>query len=72
MILQVIINPSGFEIFEETGFWTDAEKIKLRGKFVITVLRQNILLQAATKAKIIMENFLSSAGFKKVTVTTTP
>lgn len=75
-ILQVIINPSDFDTFEETGTWTDAEaravKLKLRDKLIITVLRQNILQQAATKAKLVMENFLSSVGFKKVTVTITP
>jgi hypothetical protein len=75
-ILQVIINPSDFDTFEETGTWTDAEatsvKLKLRDKLIITVLRQNILQQAAAKAKLVMENFLSSAGFKKVTVTITP
>jgi hypothetical protein len=76
LILQVIINPSDFETFEETGTWTDVEaravKLKLRDKLIITALRQNILPQAAAKAKLVMENFLSSAGFKKVTVTITP
>jgi len=75
-ILQVIINPSDFDVFEETGTWSDAEaravKLKLRDNLIITVLRQNILQQAATKAKLVMENFLSSAGFKKITVTITP
>lgn len=76
LILQVIINPSDFDTFEETGTWTDAEvravKIKLRDKLIITVLRQNILLKAAAKAKLVMENFLSSSGFKKVNVIITP
>lgn len=76
MILQVIINPSGYDTFEETGTWTDAEaravKLKLRDKLIITVLRQNILQKAADKAKLLMENFLNSLGFKKVTVTITP
>ncbi len=75
-ILQVIINPFDFDTFEETGTWTDAEaravKLKLRDKLIITVLRQNILQQAATKAKLVMENFLTSAGFKRVTVIITP
>ena len=33
-IFQIILNPSGFEVFEESGNWTDEEikavKIKLR------------------------------------------
>jgi len=75
-ILQVILNPSDFDIFEETGSWTDAEttavKLKLRDKLIITVLRQNILQKAASKAKQVMENFLMSSGFRKATVTITP
>jgi len=75
MILQVIINPSDYDTFEETGSWTDAEaravKLKLRDKLIITVLRQNILQKAAAKANLVMEDFLISAGFKKVSVTIT-
>ncbi|MEO6358187.1 MAG: DUF4230 domain-containing protein, partial [Ferruginibacter sp.] len=62
-----------FETFEETGSWTDDEvravKQKLKDKLIITVLRQNIIQKAGDKAKLIMENFLQDAGFKKVTVT---
>ena len=76
LILQAIINPSDFDTFEETGTWTDAEvravKIKLRDKLIITVLRQNILQKASDKAKLLMENFLTAAGFKKVNVIITP
>jgi hypothetical protein len=73
LLLQVILNPSDFETFEETGTWTDDEvravKQKLKDKLIITVLRQNIIQKAGDKAKLIMENFLQDAGFKKVTVT---
>jgi hypothetical protein len=73
LLLQVILNPSDFETFEETGSWTDDEvravKQKLKDKLIITVLRQNIIQKAGDKAKLIMENFLQDAGFKKVTVT---
>ncbi len=72
LLLQVILNPSDFETFQETGTWTDNEiraiKMKLRDKLIITVLRQHIIQQAGDKAKLIMENFLQNAGFKKVTV----
>ncbi len=71
-IFQVILNPSGFEVFEETGTWTDDEvkavKIKLREKLVANALKENILKKAGTKAVSVMENFLRAAGFKKVTV----
>ncbi|WP_301923206.1 DUF4230 domain-containing protein, partial [Ferruginibacter sp.] len=71
----VILNPSDFETFEETGTWTDAEvralKMKLKDKLIITVLRQNILPKASDKAKLLIENFLTSVGFKKVTITFT-
>ena len=71
-ILQVILNPSGFEVFEETGTWTDNEvkavKIRLRDQLVANALQQNILSKASAKAIIMMENFLRAAGFKKVRV----
>ncbi len=71
-IFQVILNPSGFEVFEETGTWTDDEvkavKIKLRDKLVANAMEENILQKAGTRAVSIMENFLRAAGFKKVTV----
>lgn len=71
-ILQVILNPSGFEVFEETGTWTDDEvkavKIKLRDKLVAYAMQENILQKAGSKAVALMETFLRAAGFKKVTV----
>ncbi len=75
-LLQVIMNPSDFDIFEETGKWTDEEvkavKIKLRDKLVSTVLKQNIVQKAQDKAKLVMEKFMQDAGFKNVTVTFAP
>jgi hypothetical protein len=71
-ILQIILNPSGFEVFEESGDWTDEEvkavKIRLRHKLIVKALQQNILQKAADRAILIMENFLRAAGFKKVSV----
>lgn len=71
-IFQVILNPSGFEVFEETGTWTDDEvkavKIKLRDKLVAYAMQENILQKAGSKAVALMETFLRAAGFKKVTV----
>ena len=75
-ILQVILNPTDFDTFEETGTWTDEEvrlvKIRLRDKLVATVIQQNILQKAATKATLVMENFIGSLGFRKVTITFAP
>lgn len=75
-ILQVILNPSGFEVFEETGTWTDDEvkavKIKLRDKLVANALQQNILAKANDKAVSLLTNFLRATGFKKVTVRASP
>jgi Protein of unknown function (DUF4230) len=72
-IFQIILNPSGFEVFEESGNWTDEEvkavKIKLRHKLVVKALQQNILQKASARAILIMESFLRAAGFKKVNVT---
>lgn len=71
-ILQVIINPSDFETFEEKGKWADDEvkavKIKLREKLIANSLQQNILPKASAKAILILQNFLSQTGFKKVQV----
>jgi len=72
-ILQVILNPSGFEIFEEKGKWSDDEmkavKVKARDRLIDKALQQNILQKAAAKGKLMMENFLTAAGFKKISVT---
>lgn len=73
LLLQVILNPSDIDTFEETGTWSDDEiravKMKLRDRLIITVLRQDIIRKAGDKAKLIMESFLQNAGFKKITVT---
>ncbi|HTB53105.1 MAG TPA: DUF4230 domain-containing protein [Ferruginibacter sp.] len=71
-ILQVITNPSDFETFNEKGNWSDndvtAVKIKLRDKIISAAIQQNILQKSAAIANVMMENFLRSVGFKKVTV----
>jgi hypothetical protein len=71
-ILQVITNPSDFETFNEKGNWNDNEviavKVKLRDKMIADAMKQNILLKASAIANVMMENFLRSIGFKKVTV----
>ena len=71
-ILDAIINPSGFETFDEMGEWTSeavtAVKIKARNRMTERALQQKILEKAGAKSVTLMENFLRSAGFKKITV----
>jgi hypothetical protein len=73
-ILDAIINPAGMETFIETGIWTEKEitavKIKARNKMIERALQQQILDKANARSIMLMENFLKSAGFKKVTVRT--
>ena len=71
-ILDAIINPSGFETFDEMGEWSseavNAVKVKARNKMIERALQQKILEKAGQRSVTLMENFLRSAGFKKVTV----
>ncbi|HLO82369.1 MAG TPA: DUF4230 domain-containing protein [Chitinophagaceae bacterium] len=70
-ILEVIVNPSGFSTFTETGVWSpDAVNlVKAKAKRVMEfrAVQKNILQMAEKRSRLLMENFLLSAGFKKVT-----
>jgi hypothetical protein len=72
VILDAIMNPSDFETFDEKGTWSDeavrAVKMKAKQKMINRALQRNILQKADVKAKAVMENFLLSAGYKKVNV----
>jgi hypothetical protein len=71
-ILEVIVNPSGFSTFSETGVWSpDAVNlVKAKAKRVMEyrAVQKNILQMAESRSRMLMENFLQSAGFKKVTI----
>jgi Protein of unknown function (DUF4230) len=71
-ILDAIANPSDYEIFTEDGTWTpdevNAVKVRAREKMITRSIQQGILQKAGIKSKLIMENFLRSAGFKRITV----
>lgn len=71
-ILEVIVNPSGYSTFSETGVWSpDAVSlVKAKAKRVMEyrAVQKNILQMAETRSRMLMENFLQSAGFKKVTI----
>lgn len=74
-ILNTIVNPSGFETFDEEGEWTEAEvtqlKVKIKNEITKRALQQNIMQQASARSKNIIETFLKSTGFKKVDITFT-
>lgn len=71
-VLEAIANPSDFEIFSEDGEWPPAEvsmiKIRTKEKMVQRSVQQGLLQKAGSKAVSIMENFLRSAGFKRIHV----
>jgi hypothetical protein len=71
-ILEVIVNPSGFSTFTETGIWSpDAVNlVKTKAKKVMEqrAVGKNILGIAEQRARLLIENFLRAAGFKKVTI----
>ncbi|MGI8584455.1 MAG: DUF4230 domain-containing protein [Chitinophagaceae bacterium] len=71
-ILNTILNPSDFETFAETGEWSTDEvtqiKVRMRAKIIQRAMEQNLLLKAAIRCKMIMENFLRNAGFKNIKI----
>jgi hypothetical protein len=71
-ILEVIVNPSGFSTFTETGVWSpDAVNlVKSKAKKVMEqrAVAKNILAIAEQRARLLMDNFLRTAGFRKVTI----
>ncbi len=72
-IINTIINPSGFETFDEKGDWNEeavtALKIKIKNELTKRAVQQNILKQAQERSLNIIETFLKSTGFKKVNIT---
>ena len=71
-ILEVIVNPSGFSTFSETGVWSPGAVNLVKGKarrvMEYRAVQKNILRMAEDRGRLLMENFLRSAGFKKVTI----
>ncbi len=74
-ILSSIINPSDTEIALEQGKWSLAEvnaaKVDGREKMVEKAIDKGILTKAETRARVVVENFLRSIGFKKISIVTT-
>ena len=73
-IISTVINPSGFETFDEKGDWNEEDvttlKIKIKNELTKRALLQNILKQAEERSRNIIETFLKSTGFKKVNIIT--
>jgi hypothetical protein len=71
-ILDVIMNPSDFETFNETGKWNPedviAVKLKARDKLIQRALQQGVLAKAASKGAETVKRLLHLLGFKKVSV----
>lgn len=72
-ILDVIVNPSGTDIFLEEGDWDNAAivamKTKIREKAVAELQANGILFQAEERAKEVLLNFFRAAGFTKINIT---
>lgn len=71
-ILDVIVNPSGTEVFLEQGNWDDAAvealKSHIQSIAVEHVKSKGLLQQSEAKARQVFTNFFLAAGFKKVTI----
>lgn len=71
-VLDAIVNPSQYEIFIEEKGWEAADvnqlKILARDIMVQRSVQQGLLKKADAKARMIMENFLKSIGFKRISV----
>jgi hypothetical protein len=69
-ILDVIINPSDFETFSETGNWSNAEVTMVKQKAIRIIeqraIQQNILSIADQKGRKVLEQLLRSTGFTKI------
>jgi ribosomal protein S4E len=74
-IIDAIVNPSDCEIFIENGNWSTIEvnnvKLEAKSKMQERALERNILEKASKKSALVIENFLRSIGFKKITIKTT-
>ncbi|MDQ3277212.1 MAG: DUF4230 domain-containing protein [Bacteroidota bacterium] len=72
-ILDVIVNPSGTDIFLEEGEWNNtaviALKEQLQQKAVEEVKAAGILYQAEERARDVLLNFFRAAGFTKINIT---
>jgi len=70
-LLNIIINPSNFEVFDEEGKWGSAEVLQIKQRMVHKIrqraLDNNALLKADERARQVLERFLRGVGFRQVT-----
>ena len=71
-ILDIITNPSDFEIFTEEGTWSSNEVNAVKQK-AVSIMRaeaqkRGLIEQANERAKLLMGNFLKATGFVWVEV----
>jgi len=71
-LLDVITNPSGFDIFIEEGPWGQqavlAVKQKARQRMITEATQRGLMGKANQQAAQMMRSFLEAAGFKKITI----
>lgn len=70
VVTDVIINPSGFETFEEKGFWTFNERkaIQQRAKSRLksSAIQKGILEKSREQGIMTLQRFFKSLGYEKV------
>lgn len=75
IIIDAIVNPSDTDIFIEQGQWDMLEinkiKVEARTLMIERAKEKKILDKANFRGKLIIENFLRTIGFRKISVTTT-
>ncbi len=71
-VIDVIINPSGFETFDETGIWTFEERqqiqIRALSKLKANALEKGIIEKSEKHGEKILQSFFKSLGFEKVNI----
>jgi hypothetical protein len=71
-ILDVIVNPSGTDIFLEEGQWSNEAVVALKkeigARAVAEIKNRGVLYQAEQRATEVLQNFFTAAGFKKVVI----
>lgn len=73
-ILDVVVNPSGTDVFIEEGKWTQAElsqlAVKAKEKLKSRALEKGLINKADQQALLVMHQFLELLGFKRIRVVT--
>jgi hypothetical protein len=71
-ILDVILNPSGTEVFVEEGRWENVAvsnlKTTLQNKAVADLKSRGVLFQAEERAREVLTAFFLAAGYRKVNI----